>query len=105
MSLVVVVPSQSGMVIAADSRMGLSLPNLGPGCFFDTAYKIQVSEKPTITAISVTGNGEFYPPLPPGKPIAIHFSEPPQFSLRDRLHAWLNDQPPSETDEALINRA
>jgi hypothetical protein len=110
MSLVVVVPSQSGIVIAADSRTGISVGN-GVHLFCDIAYKIRICETPTTVAVSVTGHGDWYPTIPAGKrsapqQLAPHLSDTrPLFSLRDRLSAWLNEQPAGEIDEALINRA
>lgn len=53
-TLVAMVPSQAGLVVAADSRATIN----GVAC--DTEYKIVVPTRPARTVISITGNGKFF---------------------------------------------
>jgi len=57
-TLVVIVPSADGLIVAADSRTSL------PGIFCDSQYKITELRKPIRTVVAVTGEVAFI--APPG---------------------------------------
>jgi hypothetical protein len=57
-TLVVIVPSADGLIVAADSRTSL------PGIFCDSQYKITELRKPIHTVVAVTGEVAFI--APPG---------------------------------------
>jgi hypothetical protein len=79
-TLVVMVPSNDGLVVAAESRSTVGQK------YCDTAFKIVEPARPPRTVITVTGNGIYYPDPGPGVPdLCAYISRAPRLLDIERV--------------------
>jgi hypothetical protein len=96
-TLVVLVPSADGLVVAADSRTSV----LGAQC--DGQFKIVQLKKPSRTVVMVTGDGVFIPPPSAAEPDLCRYqqSAPRLLDMAAVVSSYLERNAPDSTRHSL----